>query len=71
MSDSFERMLVRKEDDEQPAETQPASAPAPLGAWLDQLEARRDALIMELRGIDKTLIEYGRLKQETIPRRNR
>lgn len=43
----------------------------PLDVYLDGLENRRDALIMELRGIDRQLVTYGRLKVETLPRRVR
>lgn len=39
--------------------------------WLDYLEHRRDALIMELRWIDELLIQSGRLEKETIRRRVR
>ncbi|MGB5059703.1 MAG: hypothetical protein WBO48_13450 [Candidatus Promineifilaceae bacterium] len=43
----------------------------PLAVYLDGLENRRNALIVELRGIDRQLVAYGRLKGETLPRRVR
>lgn len=43
----------------------------PLAVYLDGLENRRNALIVELRGIDRQLVAYGRLKMETLPRRVR
>ena len=39
--------------------------------WLDDKEARRDEVIMELRRLERTLIRYGRLKRESLPRRIR
>lgn len=38
---------------------------------IDYLLARRAMVIMELRDIDRRLIQYGRLRQETLPRRVR
>lgn len=43
----------------------------PLDVYLDGLENRRGALIMELRWIDQHLVRYGRLKTETLSRRIR
>lgn len=43
----------------------------PLDVYLDGLETRRNALIVELRGIDRQLVQFGRLKMETLPRRVR
>ena len=43
----------------------------PLEIWLRNLENERDCCISRLRHIDKVLVEYGRLKSETIPRRIR
>ena len=43
----------------------------PLEAWLADLQNERDCIISRLRHIDKVLIENGRLKEETIPRRVR
>ena len=40
-----------------------------LDQWLDYLEVRRQALIMELRAIDKPLIQHGRLRAYTLPKR--
>lgn len=65
----FERMLV--DEGERPARPRPPSKTVPLDVWLDQQEAERDALIMRLRQIDKVLVEFGRLKRETLPRRVR
>ena len=42
-----------------------------LNEQLDQAEVERDALIMRLRQVEKFLIKYGRLKGESIPRRQR
>ncbi len=39
--------------------------------WLDYLQSKRDALIMELRAIERPLVKYGRLRNETLPRRAR
>jgi hypothetical protein len=51
--------------------TQQAISNVPLDAWLDNIEAERDALIMQIRSKDNILITFGRLKRETIPRRVR
>jgi len=40
-------------------------------AFLKDKEQERDALIMRLRSIDALLIEHGRLRHETLPRRVR
>ena len=42
-----------------------------IDAWLDLLEIKRRARIMELRQIDDILVEYGRLSEPTLPRRDR
>ncbi|MBK9272930.1 MAG: hypothetical protein IPM49_00110 [Flavobacteriales bacterium] len=51
------------------------SDPVPAGegsaVFLDYLEARRAALIMELRQVDRLLVEHRRLKHETLERRIR
>lgn len=39
--------------------------------WLDYLQSKRDALIMELRAIERPLVQHGRLRNETLPRRIR
>lgn len=51
--------------------SEPRPDTVPLDVYLDGLENRRDALIMELRGIDRQLVAYGRIKVETLPRRVR
>ena len=43
----------------------------PLEAWLADLQNERDCIISRLRHIDKVLIEHGKIKDETIPRRIR
>lgn len=43
----------------------------PLHQWLDDKERERDTLIMRLRQVEKTLVENGRLRCETLPRRVR
>lgn len=43
----------------------------PIDVYLKDLENERNCLISRLRHIDKTLIDYGRIKSETIPRRMR
>mgnify|MGYP001302936299 CR=1 FL=1 len=60
------------------SEQQPAAAGELTGplvvvvdAWLDNLQEERNALIMRLRSVDKTLVTYGRLKHETLGRRVR
>jgi len=46
------------------------NAEAGLGDWwLDFCEMRRQTIIMELRHIDRVLIEGGRLRRETLPTR--
>ncbi len=42
-----------------------------LEEWLMVLETRRNALIMELRSIDRVLLQHGRIRVETIQRRIR
>ena len=42
-----------------------------LEAFLRDREQERDTLIMRLRYIETTLIEHGRLKHPTLPRRVR
>lgn len=42
-----------------------------LKAILDDKEAHRNRLIDELRHTEKFLIKYGRMQQETLPRRVR
>lgn len=42
-----------------------------LDDYLDDLEAERNEVIMKLRRIEKRLVRYGRLKQESLPRRMR
>lgn len=39
--------------------------------WLDYLQTRRETLIMELRAIDAVLVEHGRLRYPTLPKRVR
>lgn len=43
----------------------------PLAAWLDDLEAEREALIMRLRQVEKNLLRYGRLRRGTLPEKIR
>ena len=43
----------------------------PIEVYLADLKNERDCLISRLRHIDKVLIEYGKIKDETIPRRVR
>ena len=43
----------------------------PIEVYLADLKNERDCLISRLRHIDKVLIDYGKLKDETIPRRVR
>ena len=50
---------------------QPPFPTVPLETWLDNIEAERDALIMQIRSKDRILMSFGRLKHETIPRRVR
>jgi len=51
---------------------QEAAGPfVPLDDWLDDYMAEHDWLIMRLRHVDKMLVKYGRLKQESLPRRVR
>lgn len=53
---------------------EPAEKPdtqVPLAAWLDDLEAEREALIMRLRQVEKNLIRYGRLRRGTLPEKIR
>lgn len=45
--------------------------PATTADLIDYLLARRSMVIMELRDIDRRLVQYGRLRQETLPRRER
>jgi len=42
---------------------------APLADWLDYLMIRRQALIAELRAIDRPLVKHGRLRAYTLPKR--
>lgn len=49
----------------------PKPVEVPLDTWLSDLENERNCIISRLRHIDKVLIEYNRLKAETIPRRIR
>lgn len=51
------------------AEARPETVP--LDVYLDGLENRRNALIMELRGIDRQLMAFNRLKAPTLPTRVR
>jgi hypothetical protein len=44
-------------------------SPAQFDAWLDYLELRRQVLIMELRGVERTLKVNGRLRRESLPTR--
>lgn len=62
---SIPRLIV---DSSQPAEQSP---PTSLAEWLDYLQTQRDALIMQLRAVERPLVRYGRLKTETLPRRSR
>lgn len=50
---------------------QTATAPFSLDEWLDDLETQRAAIIMLLRSIDRRLVQHGRLRSETLPRRVR
>lgn len=52
-------------------ETQTSKATFNLDDWLDDLETQRAALIMLLRSIDRRLVQYGRLRTETLPKRVR
>lgn len=63
------RLLPRKEEpeDEQP----PDVGALMLADWLTALEGERDAVIMRLRQIERILIKYGRLPEESLPRRVR
>lgn len=49
----------------------PIPTPTTTNEWIDYLLARRSMVIMELRDLDRRLIQYGRLRQETLPRRVR
>jgi hypothetical protein len=39
----------------------------PLDVWLADLENERRCLITRLRHVDSILVEYGKLRAETIP----
>lgn len=54
----------------EPAETQ-ERPPEYVRDWLDHLEREREQTIARLRSIDTVLVKYGRLKNETLERRNR
>lgn len=43
----------------------------PIDVYLADLKNERDCLISRLRHVDRVLIDYGILKDETIPRRVR
>ncbi len=43
----------------------------PLSAWLDDLEAEREALIMRLRQVERNLVRYGRLRKGALPEKIR
>ena len=43
----------------------------PIDVYLSDLKNERDCLISRLRHIDRVLIDYGILKDETIPKRVR
>jgi hypothetical protein len=43
----------------------------PLFVYLADLENERDCLISRLRHIDRILVDNGRLRSETLPRRTR
>ena len=46
-------------------------ATVPLPVYLADLENERDCLISRLRHIDRVLVDNGRLRSETLPRRVR
>lgn len=39
----------------------------PLADWLSLLEAERQALIVQLRAIERVLVKHGRLRRATVP----
>lgn len=43
----------------------------PREEWLTDKERERDTLIMRLRQVERTLVENGRLRCESLPRRMR
>ena len=63
MNDGVERLLQRDDSE--------VTKPRLTDAERDYLMVRRAALIMELRGIDRILVEDGTLKEETLERRIR
>ena len=60
-------------DDHQPcaAQAQPNETTPNVNEWLDYLQIQRDALIMQLRAIERPLVQHGRIRAETLPRRVR
>jgi hypothetical protein len=65
LSDLFRVLASGKE------ETEELRINVPLFVYLADLENERDCLISRLRHIDKILVDNGRLRAETLPRRTR
>jgi len=66
VSDDDWRLLKRGE-----AHEPPDVGALSLADWLTALEGERDVVIMRLRQIERILVKYGRLADETLPRRVR
>jgi len=66
VSDDDWRLLRRGE-----AHEVPDAGALALADWLTALEGERDVVIMRLRQIERILVKYGRLADETLPRRVR
>ncbi len=66
MSDDDWRLLKRGE-----AHEPPDVGALALADWLTALEGERDVVIMRLRQIERILVKYGRLPEESLPRRVR
>lgn len=64
---TVERLLDPSSGDRKPA----AGQAVPLAVWLDWLEFERNTTIARLRNLDRVLIQFGRLRQETLERRVR
>lgn len=63
--------FLQRDNEEDPARKVAGGDPVPLRDWLEDLEAERDWLIMRLRAVERPLVKYGRLKNETLNRRAR
>ena len=50
---------------------QPETDGAALAEWLDYCEIRRQCIIQELRQLDRILVDNGRLRAVTLPKRVR